>query len=65
MIEDKDRLFIAIHSFLAQLDSCKSFEKGVGGMTTDAQLARSYLIGVRALWVEDFRDTINQIKYGE
>lgn len=64
MIEDKDRLFITIANFLNKIDSCKQFEKGTGGMSIDAQLDRSFVIGVRARWVEDFRETVNQIKYG-
>jgi len=65
MIEDKDRLAMAAHSFLSKLDSCKTFEKGAGGMSIDAQVARTYLVGVRQQWVEDFRETINQIIHGE
>lgn len=54
----EDRYRRALEKLVAHLDSCPQYESGAGGMTIEAQVARSFLRGVRAIWVEEARDVL-------
>ena len=50
-----ERLRAALEKLIAACDAGRPFERGSGGMTIDAQLARTVINGVRASAVEDAR----------
>ena len=49
------RLREALERLIAACDAGRPFERGSGGMTIEAQLARTVINGVRASAVEDAR----------
>jgi hypothetical protein len=53
--DEIERLRAALEKLIAACDAGRPFERGSGGMTIDAQLARTVINGVRASAVEDAR----------
>lgn len=53
----------ALERLIAACDAGRRFERGSGGMTIEAQLARTVINGVRASAVEDARDAL--VKQGD
>ena len=48
----------ALEKLIAACDAGRRYEKGIGGMTIAAQLARTVIYGVSASAVEDARDAL-------
>lgn len=53
--QEVGRLREALERLIAACDAGRHFERGCGGMTIEAQLARTVINGVRASAVEDAR----------
>ena len=53
--DEIDRLRAALEKLVAACDAGRRYEKGIGGMTIEAQLARTVIYGVSASVVEDAR----------
>jgi hypothetical protein len=53
----------ALGTLVARLDSCRTVERGAGGMSIDAQVARTVLIDVRLIWVEEARAALSEASH--
>ena len=65
MTKSTDQLVAACETFLNQLNSCKMFERGAGGMSIEAQAARTELIGVKLNWVTDFEEVFYEYQLAQ
>jgi hypothetical protein len=54
----RDQYREALETLIAKLDACNRFERGAGGMTIEAQIRRTELRGVPAIWVEEAREAL-------
>ena len=61
--DEIERLREALRMLIAACDAGRPFERGSGGMTLEAQLARTVINGVRASAVEDARAALGE-KHG-
>ena len=59
MSEDKYK--VALEKLISVIDSCPRFESGVGGMSIDAQIRRTFINCVPAIAVENARDVLLDI----
>jgi hypothetical protein len=66
-LEDaNDRIFAletALRNLLTLVDKCRMIERGVGGMTIDAQIARSVYLNVPAYPFEKAREVLERISH--
>ncbi len=59
--DEIERLRAALTNLIAACDAGRPFERSSGGMTLEAQLARTVINGVRATAVEDARNALEGI----